>query len=264
MTNAAVLLAVLGVQYASAGGMQTAADQARSAALARASAERILAGFAGQTGASLPAFALPVDPPQPAAVEHVAENERYRVRIQPQDGGYHAFLGQFNSVLHRHRGDGHENDSQWQSLMKDARRYIKRAESQKEVLYAIDGLINRWIDYRTDEKRYSTRDYWATPKETLDGQRGDCEDYALLKYFVLKEVLPEARLFIVISSVETSMTSRGGHATLMVVIDSGAYILNNNGTATVDDFSEMDESIIFRNGFNEESLLVFVEKTARK
>ncbi|RXJ87751.1 transglutaminase-like cysteine peptidase [Arcobacter sp. CECT 8985] len=36
-----------------------------------------------------------------------------------------------------------------------------------------------------DEDKYKVDDYWATPKEFLIEGKGDCEDYAIAKYFTL-------------------------------------------------------------------------------
>lgn len=36
-----------------------------------------------------------------------------------------------------------------------------------------------------DDTKYKVDDYWATPKEFLIEGRGDCEDYAIAKYFTL-------------------------------------------------------------------------------
>ncbi len=49
--------------------------------------------------------------------------------------------------------------------------------------------VNRWanatIHYRSDSDIYKVADLWATPGQSLQG-RGDCEDYALLKYATLR------------------------------------------------------------------------------
>ena len=39
-------------------------------------------------------------------------------------------------------------------------------------------------------------DYWATPKEFLIQGHGDCEDYAITKYFTLLEIgIPKEKLY---------------------------------------------------------------------
>ena len=44
------------------------------------------------------------------------------------------------------------------------------------------------IDYYTDPVHWGKDDYWATPVEKLATNGGDCEDYAIAKYFTLKEL----------------------------------------------------------------------------
>jgi predicted transglutaminase-like cysteine proteinase len=51
--------------------------------------------------------------------------------------------------------------------------------------------VNRFfntVTYRTDRELWAQEDYWATPLEMLGVQGGDCEDYAIGKYFALREL----------------------------------------------------------------------------
>jgi hypothetical protein len=45
--------------------------------------------------------------------------------------------------------------------------------------------INHRVDYDSDLALCGARDCWQTPAETLALARGDCEDYAIAKYFLL-------------------------------------------------------------------------------
>ena len=45
--------------------------------------------------------------------------------------------------------------------------------------------INQLVDYTPDLDLCGARDCWQTPAETLASGRGDCEDYAIAKYFLL-------------------------------------------------------------------------------
>jgi predicted transglutaminase-like cysteine proteinase len=49
--------------------------------------------------------------------------------------------------------------------------------------------VNRWVNhnvqYITDKENQRIADYWQTPRETLKSLKGDCEDFAILKYFML-------------------------------------------------------------------------------
>lgn len=46
-------------------------------------------------------------------------------------------------------------------------------------------FYNRKIRYTSDQRLYQLPDYWASPIETFARGRGDCEDYAIAKYFTL-------------------------------------------------------------------------------
>lgn len=59
--------------------------------------------------------------------------------------------------------------------------------SIEEKISNINRFVNAKIRYNDDIKIWSEKDYWATPKETLSKLTGDCEDYAILKYFTLLE-----------------------------------------------------------------------------
>src|SRR6185369_7711478 len=51
------------------------------------------------------------------------------------------------------------------------------------------GLINRAVDRAispgSDEAMWRVDDHWSAPLETLQAGRGDCEDYAIVKYAAL-------------------------------------------------------------------------------
>jgi len=66
-----------------------------------------------------------------------------------------------------------------------------------EGLQRINSFLNR-VPYMDDIAHWRVEDYWATPAETVAGNGADCEDYAIAKYFLLKElgILP-ARLRMV-------------------------------------------------------------------
>jgi predicted transglutaminase-like cysteine proteinase len=53
------------------------------------------------------------------------------------------------------------------------------------------GLINRAVELAitptTDEAQWGVEDHWSSPLETLQTHRGDCEDYAIVKYVALRE-----------------------------------------------------------------------------
>ena len=65
------------------------------------------------------------------------------------------------------------------------------------------GLINRAVDLAitptSDEVQWGVDDHWSSPFETMRTRRGDCEDYAIVKYVALREAgLPSGDVKIVI------------------------------------------------------------------
>lgn len=61
-----------------------------------------------------------------------------------------------------------------------------RGESEQSKLKDINEYVNRKLRFDTDLKIWGHEDYWATPIEGLIRGSGDCEDYAIAKYFSLK------------------------------------------------------------------------------
>ncbi|MFQ6016751.1 MAG: transglutaminase-like cysteine peptidase, partial [Kiloniellaceae bacterium] len=55
-----------------------------------------------------------------------------------------------------------------------------------EKLRAVNRFFNRW-PYKTDRMVYGVGEYWATPTEFMS-RSGDCEDYAIAKFFALREL----------------------------------------------------------------------------
>lgn len=52
-------------------------------------------------------------------------------------------------------------------------------------LKAINTFFNLRVHYREDMEVWGVIDYWASPLETMAKGEGDCEDYAIGKYFSL-------------------------------------------------------------------------------
>lgn len=53
------------------------------------------------------------------------------------------------------------------------------------------------VPYLSDQANWGVEDYWATPIEALGVNHADCEDYAIAKYFTLKELgVPVTKLRI--------------------------------------------------------------------
>lgn len=106
----------------------------------------------------------------------------------------------------------------WKKLKKDA-----APLAPMERLKAVNKFFNQW-PYRLDSANYGQSDYWAIPLEFLK-KSGDCEDYAIAKFYALKELGFSGDVMRIVAVKDAI---RGiGHAVLVVYLDDGAYVLDN-------------------------------------
>jgi predicted transglutaminase-like cysteine proteinase len=78
-----------------------------------------------------------------------------------------------------------------------AQRLASARGREPEVLQAVNDYFNRNVRYLEDPAHWNQVDYWATPAESVASNGGDCEDFAIAKYYMLKELgVPLERLRI--------------------------------------------------------------------
>lgn len=99
------------------------------------------------------------------------------------------------------------------------------------------GFINRAVDLAispaSDEAQWQVPDRWSAPLDTLRSGRGDCEDYAIVKYAALLAAgIPESDMKIVIL---TNAFPSEDHAVLAVRVEGEWLILDNRRLALVRD-----------------------------
>ncbi len=71
----------------------------------------------------------------------------------------------------------------WETLFKDS------AHLEEQVkLDNVNRFFNQQIRFADDIRVWQQVDYWATPIESLIKGAGDCEDYAIAKYFSLRRL----------------------------------------------------------------------------
>ena len=76
------------------------------------------------------------------------------------------------------------------------KRFMAVQEKLLHDLKSVDDMkklnkINNWVNYikyKSDKKVYGMSDYWATLYEFVGKGMGDCEDYTITKYYLLKEL----------------------------------------------------------------------------
>ncbi len=79
----------------------------------------------------------------------------------------------------------------WDSMLQSAQN-----EKILTKLKKVNDFFNH-IRYKTDISHWRRKDYWATPFEFMGTGAGDCEDYAIAKYFSLRKLgIPEDKLRI--------------------------------------------------------------------
>lgn len=111
---------------------------------------------------------------------------------------------------------------------------LQQAVSQDdgERLQAVNRFFNRRVQFRDDNEVWHQVDHWASPLETLEKGQGDCEDYAIAKYFSLVAAgMPAPKLRLVY--VRAQLGGPGGptqaHMVLAYYASPGAepLILDN-------------------------------------
>ena len=67
--------------------------------------------------------------------------------------------------------------------------------SERKKLDVVNHFVNK-VRFVSDKRVWGVKDYWATPVEFLGRNKGDCEDFVITKYFMLRKAgVPEKRLF---------------------------------------------------------------------
>ena len=74
---------------------------------------------------------------------------------------------------------------------------VFQGESEEQRLRDVNEYFNRRLRFVDDQTLWGQGDYWATPVEALIKGGGDCEDFAVAKYFSLKLLgIPASKLRI--------------------------------------------------------------------
>lgn len=99
------------------------------------------------------------------------------------------------------------------------------------------GFINRAVDLAispvSDETQWGVPDRWSAPLETLRSGRGDCEDYAIVKYLALLEagISPDDVKIVIVKNVFPDED----HAMVAARVDGQWLILDNRTLSLVRD-----------------------------
>jgi len=104
---------------------------------------------------------------------------------------------------------------------------MSREQEGRARVGHINRAVNLAIRPMSDLARFGIADRWTSPSETLQAGGGDCEDYAILKFLILREAGfadSELKLLIV-----RQAGSRADHAVLAARIEGEWLLLDNRG-----------------------------------
>ncbi len=87
----------------------------------------------------------------------------------------------FTQVEQRYGSERVKDFSDWQDTINDG-----VTLNDYDKLNLANQFANRRIRFVSDSDHWHKSDYWATPLESLGTKGGDCEDFAIFKYFTLK------------------------------------------------------------------------------
>ena len=95
-------------------------------------------------------------------------------------------------IEHKYGPAARQRFVDWQKLMAEG-----KSMAEQDKLREVNYFFNRNILFANDIVLWLKEDYWATPLELLCKGAGDCEDFAIAKYFTLLEVgVEESKLRI--------------------------------------------------------------------
>jgi predicted transglutaminase-like cysteine proteinase len=103
-------------------------------------------------------------------------------------GGLHAdwdfsLISRKAQALYGPLGDGKPRIDAWQQLLA-----TQKQVSELDQLNVVNQFFNKQVRYVEDIDLWHEVDYWETPIEALWKGAGDCEDYAIAKYFSLRHL----------------------------------------------------------------------------
>ena len=98
-----------------------------------------------------------------------------------------------------------------------------------EQLKAVNDWVNLRFVYVHDRRKRGQRDYWQSPRESLSAGGGDCEDFAILKFFTLRMLgWTDVRLVVV-------TTEGKAHAVCVTFLKGKWLVLDNLMTLIYED-----------------------------
>lgn len=83
-------------------------------------------------------------------------------------------------ILQTYNQQAKERTEHWIDFLNNT-----NSKNEWQKINLVNQYFNNRIEYQNDDELWGKKDYWASPIETLARGAGDCEDYAIAKYFSL-------------------------------------------------------------------------------
>lgn len=132
----------------------------------------------------------------------------------------HSNLQKWQGLMVKHEEAGLQGAAaaEWNAIIEE-----NKDRPLNEQIEAVNRKINRFY-YEEDAAQYGRADYWASPAEFFARGAGDCEDFAIAKYMLLKAMgVDEDAMRIVVLEQANGV----GHAVLIVDSEDGQMVLDN-------------------------------------
>jgi predicted transglutaminase-like cysteine proteinase len=100
--------------------------------------------------------------------------------LKPLEGWFSLDQSLVEAAERQHGPSAGQRFHDWQQLIEDGKNLPENAK-----LEAVNSFFSRNIFFQEDIVNWGKDDYWATPFDTLAKGGGDCEDFAIGKYFTL-------------------------------------------------------------------------------
>lgn len=143
---------------------------------------------------------------------------RGKIKKLPKWSGMLQKMRSWQGYINDPKTKGLKSQKSWIALHKKL-----SSASRLEQIKGVNSYFNKW-PYRLDKGNYGKSDYWASPPEFLR-KSGDCEDFAIAKFYGLKELGFTEQEMRVVALKDTIRNI--GHAVLVVYLDSDALVLDN-------------------------------------
>ena len=146
----------------------------------------------------------------------------------------------------------------WEELIRQ-----NKNVSDRQKIESVNRFFNK-VRFAEDIDVWGVQDYWANPYEFLCKNAGDCEDYAIAKYFTLKAMgMEEVKLYIMYVKVRRLWITQS-HMVLAYYSHPGAdpLILDNLINSVKPASKRTDLSPVF--GFNGKDLWMAKQRAEGK